>query len=222
MTKYIFSQAVKDKSAETVASFIYEKIVLEHGCPAVLLSDNGKEYKNKVVEEICRKLMINKKYSTPYRPQTNGLAERTNRTILAILAKNAYKDKDNWDNYVELVRFNYNIRYQENLNCSPFELLYGRKPLLPYTLKTTDKEETTIERMERIRKQQNEIMEGRRNTQQKLSRPLNEKDKIKIGEIVHYKNLNKENKLDTKWIGPFIVEHADNVGSYVISDTNKK
>ena len=82
-----------------------------------------------------KKKNINKKYSSPYRPQTNGLVERTNRTIIGILSKIAFFNLDNWDKFLPLARFNYNIRFIESIGCSPFELLFGRKPYLAYEKK---------------------------------------------------------------------------------------
>lgn len=73
-----------------------------------------------------------KKFSSPYRLQTNGLVERTNQSLIAILAKNAHQNQEKWDPYLDIICFNYNIKFQESLGCSPFELLFGRLPFLPY------------------------------------------------------------------------------------------
>ena len=32
-----------------------------------------------------------------------------------------------WEDYIHLVKFDYNIRYRTSLKMSPFEALYGRK-----------------------------------------------------------------------------------------------
>lgn len=108
---------------------------------------------------------INKKFSSPYRPQTNGLVERTNKTLIDILAKNVYTEKTKWDDYIDLIRFNYNNWFQENLQASPFEIMFGRNQNLPYSLDGDIKNETTEERMNRIRKIQEEVMHRRRNDQ---------------------------------------------------------
>ena len=36
-----------------------------------------------------------------------------------------------WEEYISLVEFAYNNGYQESLNISPFEVLYGRKCRVP-------------------------------------------------------------------------------------------
>lgn len=78
-----------------MAKFIYFKIILEHGCPSGILSDNGKEFKNAIIDNLCTLMSINKKFSSPYKPSTNGLIERTNKTLIAILSKIAYREKEN-------------------------------------------------------------------------------------------------------------------------------
>lgn len=104
-------------------------------------------------------MTIQKKSSSPYRPQTNGLVERTNRTLTGILSKIAFRYPTKRDEYLDIVRFNYNIRYQENLKASPFELIYGRLLNLPNTmLINNNKEKYTMDRIKRISKIQEELM----------------------------------------------------------------
>lgn len=80
--KYVFMKAIPKKTANQIAKFIFNDIILIHGCPSVILSDNGKEFNNELLKYLCQLLSINKKFSSPYRPQTNGLVERTNRTLI--------------------------------------------------------------------------------------------------------------------------------------------
>jgi transposase InsO family protein len=46
-----------------------------------LRSDNGGEYKSDKFAQFCRKRSIIREFTTPYRPEQNGVAERMNRTI---------------------------------------------------------------------------------------------------------------------------------------------
>lgn len=114
-TKNIIVDAIKEKTAAKISEFIFKLIIFEHGCPNSILTDNGREFKNAIVENLCNKMNIHKKYKSPYRPQTNGLVERTNQTLLAILAKNVIDEKQNLDVYIQIIRFNYNIRHQKIL-----------------------------------------------------------------------------------------------------------
>ncbi|GJX04272.1 putative ribonuclease H-like domain-containing protein [Tanacetum coccineum] len=44
------------------------------------ISDNGTEFKNKVIDDFCREKGIKREYSVARTPQQNGVAERRNRT----------------------------------------------------------------------------------------------------------------------------------------------
>ncbi len=87
LTKYLFTKTIPLKSACEIADSICNDIIFQHGCPYTILSDNEKETIHKIIDTIFQKLFINKKYLTPYRPQTNGLTKKTNRTFLSILEK---------------------------------------------------------------------------------------------------------------------------------------
>ncbi|GJU18907.1 ribonuclease H-like domain-containing protein [Tanacetum coccineum] len=48
----------------------------------IIRSDNGTEFKNKVMDEFCREKGIRREYSVARTPQQNGVAERRNRTLI--------------------------------------------------------------------------------------------------------------------------------------------
>ena len=45
-TSWPMVKATSDKEATKVANAILEKVILEHGSPEIILSDNGKEFSN--------------------------------------------------------------------------------------------------------------------------------------------------------------------------------
>ncbi|GJY45849.1 putative ribonuclease H-like domain-containing protein [Tanacetum coccineum] len=48
----------------------------------IIRSDNGTEFKNKVIDDFCREKGIRREYSVARIPQQNGVAERRNRTLI--------------------------------------------------------------------------------------------------------------------------------------------
>ena len=51
------------------------------GMPSVIHSDQGREFENKVMQELCLLCGSHKTRTTPYHPESDGLVERFNRTL---------------------------------------------------------------------------------------------------------------------------------------------
>lgn len=58
LTKYVKIDLFNEKTAENVAEFIIQKIILRHGCLEKILSDNGKEFNTKMILFLCTRLKI--------------------------------------------------------------------------------------------------------------------------------------------------------------------
>jgi hypothetical protein len=75
-------------------------------------------------------LSIKKVNTSGYHPQSDGLVEKFNSTLTAMLSKVAESGKD-WDRHLPFVLFAYRNSVQESTKESPFYLLYGRDARLP-------------------------------------------------------------------------------------------
>ena len=80
-TRWIEAYAIPDQQAETVARRLVHDFIARFGVPLELHSDQGRNFESQLFQEICSLLEIKKTRSTPYRPQSNGLIERFNRTL---------------------------------------------------------------------------------------------------------------------------------------------
>ena len=86
-TKWVEAKAVRDNRTASTTKFLFKYIWCRFGCPIELVSDQGTHFVNKVSFELSHYYAVVHKWSTPYYPQANGLAESTNKTIQNILKK---------------------------------------------------------------------------------------------------------------------------------------
>ena len=108
-----------------------DNIVCWHGVPEELLSGRGSNFLSDLVMEMCSILGIRKLNTSGYHPQADGLVEKFNSTLLAMISKCADGKTLEWDQQLQALLFAYRSMLQESTKDSPFFLLYGRDPRLP-------------------------------------------------------------------------------------------
>ena len=143
LTKWPEAKALSEASAISVAHFIYEEIICRHGCPEIILSDQGTHFRNQLVDNLLEKLEIRHYLSTPYHLQTNGLVECFNCTLCESLAKTV-QDVQDWNQYIPLVLFAYCTARQTTTKITPFYLTYEREAKLPIHFQETSEKNLTI------------------------------------------------------------------------------
>ena len=85
-SRLAYAEVLADEKATTAAAFLRRAVVFyrRYGIRVeAILSDNGPAYISIAHAVTCRKLRIRHLRTRPYRPQTNGKAERFIRTLLA-------------------------------------------------------------------------------------------------------------------------------------------
>jgi transposase InsO family protein len=97
-TRLAYAEVLPDEKTSTVVAFLRRAVAFyrRHGITVErLMTDNGSAYRSAVHAIACRTLGIRHLRTRPYRPQTNGKAERLIRTLLAGWAYGAiYRDSD--------------------------------------------------------------------------------------------------------------------------------
>ena len=126
-TKYVICVPIRDRSALSVAKALVKHAYLLFGCPALQVSDMGKEFQNNVITNLSDLLGIQLSRTTAYRPSSNGAVERVHRTINAIFGKMVDENQRNWCEWTPYVTFAYNTLYHWSTTFSPFYLLHLRE-----------------------------------------------------------------------------------------------
>jgi transposase InsO family protein len=85
-TRLAYAEVLPDEKAATAVGFLRRALAFfrRHGFRVErVMSDNGSAYRSKLHALACRALGVRHLTTRPYRPQTNGKAERLIRTLLA-------------------------------------------------------------------------------------------------------------------------------------------
>ena len=86
-TFYIFSILMKEKSAKNVVQAYLSVILAHEGRGVAILGENGTEFKNKVLNEACDQLGIQRLLPNLFHPQGNAKAENVHNFLKQSLIK---------------------------------------------------------------------------------------------------------------------------------------
>ena len=97
-----------------------------HICPGYILSNNGTEFKNNLTDQVLKQLGVERIFSTPYHPWSNGKLEVFHKYLNPTLKKLCEKDSSNWHQYLNWVLASYSVMPNLATAEMPFFLVYGR------------------------------------------------------------------------------------------------
>ncbi|KAK0425660.1 hypothetical protein QR680_009307 [Steinernema hermaphroditum] len=133
-SKYLVATPIPDKSAATVAKAITTDWILQFGPPTRIHSDQGTEFCNSVLDFLCESFGIIRSTTSAYHPQCNGVTERVNRDLIAMLRKSPISKFD-WDDRLPFAVYAHNVMVHRSTKCSPYALVYGREPSIPVIIR---------------------------------------------------------------------------------------
>ena len=85
-TKWSEAIPLENLAAKTVARVLIDNFISRFGVPLFIHTDQGLSFESKNFQEICQILGIKKTRTTKARPQSDGMIERLNRTILNMIS----------------------------------------------------------------------------------------------------------------------------------------
>lgn len=133
-TKWPEAIAIPDQTAETVAEACVEHVFSRFGAPMQLHSDQGRNFESSVFRETMRLFGVDKTRTTALHPQSDGMVERFNRTILSYLAKFVDENQRDWDKLLPFLLMSYRSAVHEATKNTPARLVFGRELRLPIGL----------------------------------------------------------------------------------------
>ena len=222
-TRFVFLRPLPNKEMETVAQEIF-KICCDIGFPKICQSDNGREFVNQVLAEICRLAKIDHRLITPYYKQSNGIPERYIQTSANCVYKELESRDDQWDCYVPMVQYSMNIKESKNTKSTPYSLMFARP--VNFSEKTTEEsdlldEEQLIKRLEYMTRVVYPEIELSSNSKlkkegEKLNRKRNLIHFSPGCQVMALDDELRSIKSQPRYTGPFTIVRRNRGGAYIL------
>ncbi|CAF1100763.1 unnamed protein product [Didymodactylos carnosus] len=109
-----------------------DDVIYKYGTPRCILTDNGTHFTSAMMNNLLKEIGVTHLYGAPYHPQTNGPVQRYNPTMDSKIVALSNERKTDWGEQLPLVTFNYNSTIRATTKQIPFEMMFGRAPILPF------------------------------------------------------------------------------------------
>jgi hypothetical protein len=235
-------RALRTLSASNLAKFFWEEIICRYGAIGEVVTDNGPELKG-AFEELLRRYGIPHIRISAYNSKANGVVERGHFVIREAILKSCNGNVNQWPSKVHHAFFADKCITRRSTGFSPFYLLHGVDPVLPFDLteatfmvqgfrsgmSTVELQALRIRQLEKrpedIEQAAMAIQESRLQSKrqfEKLFRHRITGHIFKSGDLVLIRNSQIEKELDKKskprYLGPYQIVRQTKGGSFVVQE----
>ena len=226
-SKWIEIFAIPSKEAEVVANVLFDEVLTRYGACVNFHSDQGREFDNRVMAALCVKWGIKKTRTSGYAPWSNGMVERSNRTIKGLLRFLGVDKTSTWDQELPKIRMALNNAVSATTGHTPrklffsqctdsflcIDLLFGRElgstgPKCP-TEYWVNQEKVMLDIMDHVRTTTGRQMKAQAVCHERGGQRIRP---YKRGDKVFRKCApNQQNKFSGEvWMGPYVVRGVNN------------
>jgi hypothetical protein len=231
VTGYATGHPLKGKTAEESGEHLWEHIT-RFGPMKKLLSDNGGEYANAIVNSLTKLVGADHLVTSAYRPSTNGLQERGNSTLCEALRVFCSIDgnKEDWDLKLPFIIMSYNLMINSSRKFSPHELLFARKMnhFEDYKVNSSNEEvpmllkraaEIRLFHEETLPKAVDNLLHAQQQHRKSQDRQHNiQIEPLEVGSKVMLWDPKIKGKLDVRKSGPYIISKRSARNNYFITN----
>lgn len=235
-------RALRNIKAKTLAAFFWEEIICRYGAIGQVVTDNGAEVQE-AFSELVRRYGIPHVRISPYNSKANGVVERGHFIIRESIMKACQDNPKQWPNHVRNAFFSDRITINRSTGTSPFYLLHGVHPVLPFDLLEAtalvegftsgmSRVDLLTLRMRQLEKKQEDLDKAaelltrtRMRSKEQFERRFRRRlftDNHEEGALVLVRNTTVEKSMNRKskprYLGPFEVVRRTPGGSYVLKE----
>ena len=235
-------RALKNLKSKTVAKFFWEEIICRYGHIAEIVTDNGSEFAG-ACEELMKRYGIHQIRISPWNKHANGVVEQGHFVIREAILKDCNGRIGQWPDKVPHAIFADKITTRRSTGFSPYYLLYGTDPVLPFDLteatfmisgyraglSSTELLALRIRQLEKrpedIKRAADAIRKSRLRSKAQFEKRFKHrlrKKPIQPRQLVLVRNSERDagltSKYDQRYFGPFIVRRRTKGGSFVLEE----
>ena len=128
-SRYLYAEGMPSEEAPTVIRTL-ERVFVSSDIPRVLVSDNGGTFKSQELKEFLENRGVEHRFTCPYNPRSNSLAEGGVKSILNYLRSFCEDKPSCWPKYLQVAVRAHNTAYHRTLNDTPYFIHTGTDPLV--------------------------------------------------------------------------------------------
>ncbi|CAF0850122.1 unnamed protein product [Brachionus calyciflorus] len=196
LSKYPYAKAIKSKTAAEISLVLIEYISI-FGPFEELLSDQGSEFCNNILENLKTSLRFCHIVRSAYNPRTNGISERFNQTLIEALRKHA---EANTANCSEFLPFK---------STNPDEIKDINKRALEIKKLFNETQNDVVDKIGKKQQHQKEIQNNIQNTVEEI---------LPKGKTVFIKCEGILSKLEPRFKGPSTIIAHTKRGNYKVAN----
>ena len=208
--------ALPNQTAETTCRALMDRIVLYHGPPKIIITDRGSNFTSRLFNSLCKELKTKHKTTTAYHPQSNGMTERFNKTVVEMIRKYVDDGFENWEEALGPMASAYRNSVHSSTMESPYFLITARDPSMvidrflipePELITPQDYKSQTMKRLrEGFSLARKNLMDARTQQKKQYDKRAEECD-FRVGDRVlldvKVTKLGTSKKLNPRYQGPY-------------------
>ena len=224
-TRMIHVELCRDHAtAQETVGMMLRMVISRHGCPRVIISDRGTQFDSELWTQVWKILGMRVALASTHHPQTNGLTERFNRTLISLIRKYAHAYPKHWAEFLPMFEFAYNNTVHSMTQIAPFVADRGYHPPMPVSMlntrwNITSPHPTQVkDHLTKLRRMMYDIWEMIRRNEMKVQQQVADREskhrgnpKYEVGDEVlvywppfrAYADLARKHRM--RYIGPFTV-----------------